>query len=168
MKQNILVWLLAIEATICVILSFIQISFANIFSSVMAFPFDQFGLGLRTLSLSSTVGNIAAVVFYIAFCSLPFVALFAIWKKRKLNAEDSLLGLLGVVLFVVLYLMINPYLIEMFSASAAAQTFGKSMLGSMVYSVLCGYFVLRVLRIFLLATRQNWNTIWLSCSIYFL
>ncbi len=35
------------------------------FTSILAFPFEQIGLGLRWLSLSSTLGNIFAIILYI-------------------------------------------------------------------------------------------------------
>jgi len=56
--------------------------------------------------------------------------------------------LLSVVLFAVLYVMINPGVISTWTGGIAAQSVGKAVLGSIVYSVLCGYFVLRVLRLF--------------------
>ncbi|MEG2087367.1 MAG: hypothetical protein RR022_04140, partial [Angelakisella sp.] len=57
--------------------------------------------------------------------------------------------LLSVTLFAVLYLMINPGLTGgLFGNGAVELPLAKAILGSMVYSVLCAYGVLRVLRLF--------------------
>ena len=148
MKRKVFVGLLVIEAVACVLLSLVKTSFSGFYSAAMAFPFEQIGLGLRVLSLSGKPGNAAAIVLYFAISLLPFAALLVLSKRRKLNAEDGLLGLLGAVMFAVLYLMINPGIIPTVIGGAAVQSIGKAVLGSMVYSVLCGYIILRILRIF--------------------
>jgi hypothetical protein len=148
MKQKILMVFLGAEALACVLFGILQTSFTGAFSAVMAFPFEQLGMGLRSLSLSSGLGNTAAIIVYFAASLLPIAALLILRKKRKLCAEDGLLGLLSAVLFGILYIMINPGLISTGTGGIAAQSVGKAILGGMVYSVLCGYFVLRVLRLF--------------------
>ena len=148
MKQKIIVGLLSVEALACVLFCIMQTSFTGAFSAVMAFPFEQIGMGLRSLSLSSGSGNAAAIVVYFTASLLPIASVLIFRKKRKLCAEDGLLGLLSAVLFTVLYIMINPGVINTWTGGMAAQSVGKAILGGMVYSVLCGYFVLRVLRLF--------------------
>ena len=148
MKQKTLIGLLSVEALVCVLFCVLQTSFTFAFSSMAAFPFEQIGMGLRSLSLSSGAGNAIAFVVYIMVSLLPVIALLIIRKKRKLYAEDGLLGLLSAILFAVLYIMINPGYISTMTGEIAAQSAGKAVLGGMVYSALCGYFVLRVLRLF--------------------
>jgi len=114
----------------------------------MAFPFEQIGLGLRRISLSGGIGNIFAIIIYAAVSLLPAAALLFLRKRRALHAEDTLLALLSAVLFAVLYAMINPGVIASLSGSAVGVPVGKAILGTMVYSMLCGYFVLRILRLF--------------------
>jgi hypothetical protein len=126
----------------------LQTSFTGAFSAVIAFPFEQIGMGLRSLSLSSGLGNAAAIIVYFAASLLPIAATLILRKKRKLCTEDGLLVMLSAVLFAVLYIMINPGVINTWTGGIAAQPVGKAILGGMVYSVLCGYFVLRVLRLF--------------------
>ncbi len=108
MKNNWLKILLLTEASLCIVLSNAQASFAGFFTTTMAFPFEQIGLILRRLSLSGTAGNIAAVLIYATFCLTPVFILFLRRKKRGFFTEDLLLALLSAVLFVVLYYMINP------------------------------------------------------------
>jgi len=114
----------------------------------MAFPFEQIGIVLRSLSLSNWLGNAAAIVVYTAASLLPIAALLILRKKRKLCMEDGLLGLLCVVLFAVLYVMINPGVMNTWTGRAVDQSVGKAILGVVVYSVLCGYLILRILRLF--------------------
>ncbi len=145
MKRKLYTSLLAAEAVACVVLCLVQASFGNAFSTIMAFPFEQIGLGLRALSLWGWLGNILAVVLYLGLSLLPIAAL--VRKRRKLEKEDWLLGLLSVLLFVVLYAMVNPGMISL-KAKGLSQAVGKGALGLLVYSVLCGYSILRMLRLF--------------------
>ena len=148
MKHKFFVGMLIVEALACVLFCILQTSFAGAFSAAMAFPFEQIGMLLRRLSLSGRPGNAAAVIIYVAASLSPVAAAFIIRKKRKLLIEDGLLALLSAVLFAVLYIMINPGVISAWTAGLAVQSVGKAVSGSMAYSVLCGYFTLRVLRLF--------------------
>jgi len=148
MKRNAFLGILGIEAVACVLLHIMQVSFSGVFLVTMAFPFEQIGLGLRTLSLSGGIDNAVAIAAYFMICLLPAASLLVFRKKRELHVEDALLGLLSVVLFVILYFMINPSIIGLPTGTAVGQSGGKAVLGIMAYSVICGYFVLRVLRLF--------------------
>jgi len=148
MRRKLYVGALSLEAIVCVVFSILQTSFLGVYTTAMAFPLEQIGTGLRTLSLSGSGGNVAAIVIYCATSLLPIAALLISRKKRKLLAEDGLLGLMSVALFAVLYIMINPGIISKWSNGAAALPVGKTVLGCMVYSVICGYFVLRIMRLF--------------------
>lgn len=123
----------------------------GIFTAVAAFPFEQLGLGLRALSLSGGAGNAAALVLYGAVCLLPAGALLLIQRRRALCPEDALLPVLSAALFPVLYWMINPGLLGQFYGSAEGQPVAKAVLGIIVYSVLLGYVLLRMLRRFFTA-----------------
>ncbi len=172
MKRRILWIFLAVEAVLCVLFGILQTSFLGIFTAAMAFPFEQLGLLLRTLSLSGGPGNVVAIILYVTISLVPILALVAFARKRKLRPEDGLLALLSAALFAVLYLMTNPAMIGSFFGGAAGTGaagngaagigiagpgaagigaagigVGKAVLGAMVYSVLCGYLVLRVLRL---------------------
>jgi len=149
MKQKILIGILSAEALVCVLFVSLQTSLDGVFTTVIAFPFEQIGSGLRFLSLSGEPGNIVAIVLYTAICLLPVAVLAILWKRRKLCAEDGLLVLLSVLLFAVLYIMINPGSLRMSTDGVAGRTIVKAIYGSIVYSIICGYIVLRVLRLFL-------------------
>ena len=145
MKQNRFIFILAAEAVICVLLTAFKASLGAIFSAAVAFPFEQIGLGLRALSLSCATGNVLAILLYGAICLIPAGALFFIRRKRSLAPEDALLPVASIVLFAVIYLMINPGLI---ADSLGSISVGKAILGGTVYSVLLAYFILRILRLF--------------------
>ena len=148
MKYRVLIGVLCIIAVVCVLFCILQASLISIFSVAIAFPFEQIGMGLRVLSLSSAAGNVAAFVIYIAVSLLPAAALLVLRKRRKLYAEDGLLGLLCGVIFMVLYYMINPGLIGTLASESVSLSVGKAVMGGMVYSVLIGYIILRMVRLF--------------------
>ncbi len=147
MKHKLLYILLALEAALCVAFSLAKISPGGAFSSVMAFPFEQIGMGLRLLSLTGKLGNSFALTLYAAFCLLPVLFLLIARNKRKLHKEDSLLGLLSASLFASLYLMVNTaYIGNMFGAiGEEGLTLGKAVLGGTLWSILFGYLILRFL-----------------------
>ena len=147
MNRKILVGILIIEALACILFVSLQTSFAGAFSSVMAFPFEQIGLGLRTLSLSSETGNSIAIIIFTAFCLLPVAVIPVILRKRKFYAEDCLLVLLSAVLFAVMYVMINPGLAGALTFGILGHSFTNAIVGTIAYSVICGYLILRVLRL---------------------
>lgn len=148
MKRTLYISLLAVEAVACVVFCIANISSADIFATAVAFPFKQIGAALRALSLFHPLTNIAAIAIYVLFCLLPVGALFLIKKRRPLKQEDWLLAVLSAVLFGVLYLMINPGLMPQLLGAAAAPPIAGVVLGSLVYSLLIGYLVIRVLRLF--------------------
>lgn len=108
--------------------------------SILTFPFEQIGWGLRQLSLSGAAGNIAAIILYVLLGLIP-CAVF-LWLKKKGNAckADWMLPAISVCLFFVLYFMINPGLF-----TTPIPGTGKGLLGCTFYSVLVVYLILRVL-----------------------
>jgi len=148
MKRKVLLVILCIEAAACVFLCVLKPSFTSGIAAIMAFPFAQLGTALRSLSLSGVAGNAAAIVVYAAISLLPVAAVLILRRKSILRAEDCLLGILSAVLFAVMYFMINPGVMATVVGGAAGQDVGKAILGGMVYSILIGYAVLRILRMF--------------------
>lgn len=106
---------------------------------ILNFPWEQIGWGLRQLSLSGAGGNVLAIVLFLLIGLLPCGAFVLLKKKGKALPIDWMLVVLTVVLFWVLYYMINPGLLPV------AMVSGKMLLGSAFYSVLIGYVVIRVI-----------------------
>lgn len=139
---------LAIEAALCVFAALLWSGMGEAFASVMAFPFEQIGLGLRSLSLSGTAGNIAAIIIYGLICLSPAAYLCFRRAKKQQGREDILLILLSALLFFAVYLIINPvYFAKLFSVALGGMTsIYNAILGGVVYSVLAAYLVFRLLR----------------------
>lgn len=151
MKRKTFYVLLGCEAVLCIFFHLVRVSLPIPFSNSLAFPFAELSMGLRILSLSGAMGNIAALILYSAICLLPLGGFFFIKHKRKRNKEDFLLVLLSLLLFVGLYWMINPGRMSVYLGQTAAQGGGSALLGSIFYSVIVGYILLRILRHFLSA-----------------
>lgn len=145
-KQKLFYLFLFAEAIFCILFYSAQMTLTGIFSTLLAFPFEQSGLLLRLLSLSGFAGNIAAILLYCMISLIPAVFLFHFYKKDRLHPEDALLAVLTVLLFFVLYFMVNPgYMSSTFGNLTGSA--GKAFLGGAVYSILAGYVVLRLLRL---------------------
>lgn len=146
MKTKALYTLLAIFAALCAVMGAMPALLAEAFSGIMAFPFEQIGLGLRWLSLSGGAGNIAAIVIYAAICLLPL--LWALWRGRKRGWHngDWLLPVFSLMLFGVIYLMINPGLLANTLLGGEGIEAMKAALGGCCWSVLVAIAVLALLR----------------------
>ena len=94
MARKIYACLLAAEVVICIALSVLFTTRSTGLSSLITFPFEQIGIGLRALSLSSGIGNVFAIVLFVSICLIPAALLFLILRNRRLHPEDWLLGFL--------------------------------------------------------------------------
>ena len=151
MKRKLFYLSLSCEAALCILLYLAREVLPQVFTALIAFPFEQIGILLRMLSLSGFSGNIISIVFYLTICLIPAFVLFFLRKKRKLFPEDALLAVLSVVLFAVIYLMVNPGLLSTRIGGSQVLSIGKALLGGIAYSILIGYILLRILRQFFVA-----------------
>lgn len=119
---------------------------------VLALPFRWLGLGLRSLSLSGTAGNIAAIVLMTMFCLLPLLPVFLdARKKQKAVIEHIVCVLTAAILPFLLYRFVNPQLIrqifpEAWPSPEALTLQGELMLSLCFWSLAAAYAVLRALR----------------------
>lgn len=141
MKKERVRSLLAAESAVLLMLVFGGVFLPEHFSGAAAFPFEQVGSVLRWLSLLGGGWNTLAWVLYFAVCLLPLAALAWRVKKGRYHNEDSLLILLSVLLFFVIWQMINPAGLPAIMGTAAA-LMGKSLLGLVMWSAVCCYGVL--------------------------
>ena len=148
-REQISVIILLALSALCVILVISPINTADVMPFIISFPFLQIGQGMRTLSLAGGVGNVIAVILYIFFCSTPIVMVLLIRNK---NFEDVLLPVLSIVLFVVMYYMINPGILPI---ATNAIHIGRALLGGIAYSLIMAYCVLRILRVFYKASAKD-------------
>lgn len=143
MKERRLFTILSMEAAACVLFCILQRSLSGLFSTLIAFPFEQIGAGLRAMSLSGAVGNVIAIILYLLLGIAP-VGIWGIlrWQKKS-EPIDYMLFVISALLFVTLFYMINPGLL-----STGVSGTGKWSLGSTFYSVLLGYLLIRVLLLY--------------------
>jgi len=151
--------LLLALAVACIILVLSPASTSDILPFAMAFPFAQVGHGLRALSLPGGVGNVIAILIYVAFCLLPMAALPLIRKKRAKDAlqpvictEDALLLVISTVLFFAMYFIINPGVTRVVAIAAPLE---QALMGGIIYSLLIAFGVIRLLRRFNAATTRG-------------
>lgn len=142
-KEKGLIGLLLLEGVICILFCLISPSFPGLFTSVFAFPFEQIAAVLKFFSLHSQGGNLAAIGLYILIGLAPLVFFIYLKRKNSSHREEGLLLLLSPLLFVALYYMINPA----FLPSVLTGAMGKAFLGSVLYSIIIGYGVLKLLRL---------------------
>lgn len=144
MKRKLSVFL-GLEAALCALYVLLGITLPNLFGSIISFPFKQIGLGLRVLSLSGTVGNIVAIVLYVAVCLIPAGCYLRLRVRKLAQKEDLLLMIVSCILFEVVYLVINPHLQAEYLGQLQA-LMGTEILGAVVYSILVGWIALKILR----------------------
>lgn len=116
------------------------------YQDIVTFPFAQIGKGLRALSLASSAGNMAAFAIYLFIAIIPILYLvYRVARQKKApDAIDLLLIVMSVMLFVMLYLMVNPGYINSNLYGAMP---GKGMALTMTFwSMVVGYVVLRCIK----------------------
>ena len=149
MRQKILYISLIATALLCILFCLSQISFSSMFTSVLAFPFEQIASLLRFLSLSGRFLNAIALMLYVGICLIPIWFILWIKNRRTLHIEDWLLVLLSGLLFMIIYLMINVEMMaQIFNVNMETLLIvQKSILGNVFWSVLVGYVVLHAIRL---------------------
>jgi hypothetical protein len=148
MNRKLLILISAVLAVGCSLFAILRFSSAGFLADIISFPFAQIGLGLRLLSLSGSVGNIIAIILYIAICLAPCAVILVKAKRRAVLPEDSLAVFLSVLLFFIMYQMINPNFIVSALGNVGDISAGKILSGATAYSVIFAYIVLRALRLF--------------------
>lgn len=148
MKNKVLLIILLLTAAVSTAIVILKFSFAEMFGSIVSFPFEQIGILLRTLSLKGGIKNIFAIVIYVILSITPLFVFLQISKKKSIKTEDYILILLSFILFYVLYMMINPGLISVQGALSVGNTMAKLLLCGTVYSLIVTYLVLKAIRVF--------------------
>ena len=102
--------------------------FAPVEAGWLAFPWVSIGVGLRVLSLSGSVGNVAACGLYALLCLLPAgIALRDIRHRWPLVGFSAVLG-------PALYFLINPGLLAQ-RMGGLPQEVVVAMLGQLIWAV---------------------------------
>ena len=128
-------------AVICLLAALASVSIDP--CALMAFPYMQIGMFLRWLSLSGTAGNVLAWIVYILLSLIPT----AIWLAGK--SRRSFLPLFSLLLFVFLYMTVNPAVLFQLTGASAELVTSSMLVAScalILDSLLVLYLVIRLLR----------------------
>lgn len=156
MTKTNLIKILVLEAILGVIFCILGATVENSFTSIFAFPFEQIGYVLRFLSLHSSLGNIVAIIIYTLISLSPFLVIL---KKHKFESKDCLLVLLSILLFITLYMMINPSIMASHFGSVEILPLAKTMFGISIYTVVFGYIIFTILNKIDLSTTDSMSKI---------
>lgn len=158
--------ILILTAILSSIGAVIKLYFSEMFGTAICFPFEQIGLGLRQLSLQGGIQNIIAIIVYIGVCLLPLIPLALRIKKKSVKAEDFLMVVLCLLLFYVMYMMINPGFIPVPSVPELGASAAKAVLCGTVYSVIVAYLVIYAVRLFFISeTSKLYNYMIILLSV---
>lgn len=150
MKRKLLYILLGVEFAALLALVLLSAELPNLFSSLLAFPFEQIGAGLRALSLTGQLGNGLALAIWVGISMLPLIPAWRHRKDKNRRMENGLLYFLTGLLLFVLSGMANPVMPH--SAFPGIDDIGlpvmKAMMGGTVWSVVVLLVVVRLLRLF--------------------
>ena len=122
----------------------------TVFSSVMAFPFEQIGAGLRALALTGNIGNGFALALCIALSFLPILSVLRHRGEKDYLSENIVLCCMSIAVFITLFSMANPS--KLLSAfpyfTVEALPVVKGVMGCTVWSVIILWIILRLVRLF--------------------
>lgn len=122
----------------------------TVFSSVMAFPFEQIGAGLRALALTGNFGNGFALALCIALSFLPILSVLRHRGEKDYLSENIVLCCMSIAVFITLFSMANPS--KLLSAypyfTGEALPVVKRLMGCTVWSVIILWIILRLVRLF--------------------
>lgn len=141
MKRKTLIIILAAEAGLCILWCVLRGLLPGLTASAMAFPFWQLAAGLRALSLSGTVGNLAALLIWAMLGLLPLLPLMG---RRERHWEDALLPVLTLGLLLALRLMANPARLSY----EPGPEYAAGAIGITLWSLIAAWAVIRLLRYF--------------------
>lgn len=150
MKRKSLVILLCCESVILTALSILTNFFPDIFSSMLAFPFEQIAGGLSFVSQFGNIGNGLAMALWVGVSITPSMLALKTGRSKETAKERIVLFLLSAVIMLALYGIMNPSLFcpTLLDAQKEFIPVIKAALGITVWSVIVLYIVLRLLRMF--------------------
>lgn len=147
MKRKSFIVFLCAEFAALVGLSALTSKCPQIFSSLIAFPFEQIGRGLRFLSLSGRIGNGLALSIWVGLSALPLIPAMRNWNVKDHKMENMSLCLLSVVLFAGLFGIANPG--SLFSSPFDIDNrILYAVHAIIIWSVVILYVILRLIRLY--------------------
>lgn len=151
MKQKLFVVLLGCESVTLTALVVLTNLFPTIFSSILAFPFEQIAEGLRALSQMGNMGNGLAIALWAGISLIPAMLALKTERGKETVKERTVLFLLSAVMLPALYGMVNPGLFcpALLDGQKEFIPVVKAALGVTIWSVIVLYVIFRLLRMFI-------------------
>ncbi len=147
MKRKSFIVFLCAEFAALVGLSALTLKYPQTFSSIIAFPFEQIGRGLRFLSLSGRIGNGLALSIWIGLSSLPLIPAMRNWNIKARKTENVSLCLFAIALFAGLFNIANPGVL--FSSPFDIDNrILYAVNAIIIWSVVILYIILRLIRLY--------------------
>lgn len=149
MKRFFFILMGAVFAALMTLILFVD-SLPTVFSSVMAFPFEQLGVALRALALAGNIGNGFALTLCMALSLIPIISVIRHKNQKDYLGENIVLVSISVAVFISLYSMANPS--KLLSAfpyfTEEALPVLKSIISCMVWSLITLWGILRLIKLF--------------------
>ena len=157
MKNTKLYIILAVEAVLVGFAHCLGDIMPRMFTSALAFPFEQIGYVLGALSRTGAIGRGVASMLLIGISVLPMVSVLHSWNDRDRRAEHAALAMLTLVLLPVLSCMSSPELIVRLFPMIDERMLpsAKMTLGGSVWTVMLCWLVLMLLRLFRTGGRDR-------------
>lgn len=148
-RKSFIVLMGAVFVALMALILFVD-GLPTVFSSVMAFPFEQIGAGLRALALTGNFGNGFALALCIALSFLPILSVLRHRGEKDYLSENIVLCCMSIAVFITLFSMANPS--KLLSAypffTGEALPVVKGLMGCTVWSVIILWIILRLVRLF--------------------
>lgn len=148
-RKSFIVLMGAVFVALMALILFVD-GLPTVFSSVMAFPFEQIGAGLRALALTGNFGNGFALALCIALSFLPILSVLRHRGEKDYLSENIVLCCMSIAVFITLFSMANPSkLLSAFPYFIVdALPVVKGLMGCTVWSVIILWIILRLVRLF--------------------
>ena len=157
MKKKILLMISASVAVLIALLHVLTDHHPNLFSSVVAFPFEQAADGLRLLSDTGSWGNGLALALWVGLSAIPVFFACRYKKGKETLAERASLFVLSGTLLLALYGMGNPLVFSP-EALGGVNLFSKNIkqdFAISAWAMLVLFIVLRLIRLFKQGNKEQ-------------
>lgn len=114
---------------------------SNSLLELLAFPFSLLGLGLRTLSLTGSFGNILSWILFALLGSIPLLFSFILHKNEKKTSSIGLMFILGLFTYGLIYVNINPGILSAMQPSTAPASSGQVQIMLIILAMIFYYLV---------------------------
>lgn len=157
MKRKTLLLICVCEALLLTALVVLTKHLPNLFSSMMAFPFEQIAEGLRLLSKAGPVGNGISVALWFGISAIPAITALRYQGDKETLLERISLFVLSGAIFMALYGMINPLFFRPANSENISEYIKliKAIFGVSVWAVVVLFVTLRLIRLFRQGNKEQ-------------